>query len=75
MATSAATPSLTPAQLATIHENKGTSVIAVSSLFIAVCTMSVGFRFVARATRRMSLGIDDYLSLGALVSTAMLPCR
>lgn len=73
MATSAAAPSLTPSQLATIDENRGSSVIAVSAFFVILCTLSVGLRFVARATRRMGFGIDDYLSLGALVSRIDLP--
>ena len=65
MATSAST--LTPDQTARIHEDFGPTVIIVASLFIGLATTAVGLRFTARASRRMTFGLDDWLSLAALV--------
>lgn len=66
---SAELPPLTAAQLATMGEDKGTILVAVSSLFIAVCTITVGLRFAARASRNMKFDLDDWMSAVTLVST------
>ncbi|KAI0190869.1 hypothetical protein F4808DRAFT_399171 [Astrocystis sublimbata] len=58
---------LTPDQLARSHETKGPSLIAGSSFFIFVCTVSVGLRLAARVSRRMKICLDDWLSVLALL--------
>lgn len=65
-------PPLTPEQEATIGEDKGPSVMAVSGLFIGLCTVAVALRFYARFNRRVALGLDDWMSAASLVSLA---CR
>lgn len=59
MTTTVPTSSLTPEQQASMQEDRGPTVIAVSSLFNALCTIAVGFRFAARYLRRMGFGGDD----------------
>jgi len=49
-------------------EDKGATLVAVSSLFIAVCTVAVGLRFAARASRKMKFDLDDWMSAVTLVS-------
>lgn len=65
---SAPAPKLTPDQIARIDEDRSTSVIAVSTLFIVLCTVAVGLRFYARHNRRLRLELDDWAALAALVS-------
>jgi hypothetical protein len=60
-------PPLTPEQLATFDEDRGPTVVAVSSLFIGLCTIVVGLRFYARLNRRVSFGLDDWLAAASLV--------
>lgn len=67
----ASTPApLTPEQKASFDEDRGPAVIAVSSVFIGLCTIAVGLRFYARANRRMAFGLDDWMAAGSLVSDA-----
>ncbi|KAI1337121.1 hypothetical protein F5Y15DRAFT_426036 [Xylariaceae sp. FL0016] len=63
----ASSSSLTAEQLAMVNEDQGPTVIGVAWFFIAVCTIAVVLRFAARLNRRLPIGLDDYLSLGALV--------
>lgn len=63
----ASPPPLTPEQEATMGEDKGTVVVAVSSLFIGLCTVAVALRFYARFIRHVSLGLDDWMSAASLV--------
>ncbi|KAH7031688.1 uncharacterized protein B0I36DRAFT_324432 [Microdochium trichocladiopsis] len=64
---SAAPPPLTLTQVAAIGENKGPTLIAVSALFIAICTVTVALRFAARASRSMKFDWDDWMSAVSLV--------
>lgn len=48
-------------------EDKGPVVVAVSSFFIGLCTVAVALRFYARFIRRVSLGLDDWMSAVSLV--------
>ncbi|KAI0023076.1 hypothetical protein F4780DRAFT_127176 [Xylariomycetidae sp. FL0641] len=59
--------SLTPEQAARMDENRGPTVVAVASLFIGLCTVAVTLRFAARLNRRLKIGLDDWLSVAALV--------
>lgn len=61
-------PPLTPDQEARIHEDRGPVVYGVSSVIIALCIIAVALRLVARFNRRMKVGLDDWLAVGALVS-------
>ncbi|KAL6850757.1 hypothetical protein ACO1O0_007883 [Amphichorda felina] len=67
----ASPPPLTPEQEATMGEDKGTVVVAVSSLFIGLCTVAVALRFYARFIRHVSLGLDDWMSAASLVFTVL----
>ncbi|KAI0395519.1 hypothetical protein F5Y17DRAFT_456917 [Xylariaceae sp. FL0594] len=59
--------SLTPYQEATLHENRGPSIIAVCALFIVLTTIAVSLRFASRVTRKARFGADDWLSVFALI--------
>ena len=41
--------------------------IEIVSVLVALCVCAVGFRVVARLRRQLGFGVDDYLSLFALV--------
>ncbi|RYP46258.1 hypothetical protein DL768_007525 [Monosporascus sp. mg162] len=60
-------PPLTPSQIASIDEDRGPTVTIVTSTLIALSTSSVFLRFVARTSRQMKYGLDDWLSIGALL--------
>jgi hypothetical protein len=62
-----AASSLKPEQMATIQDDRGPTVIAVSGFLIGISTVAVALRFAARASHRMSIGLDDWLTLGSLV--------
>jgi len=66
-------PALTPDQIARLHEDRGPALVAASSFFIAACTVTVALRFAARYSRRMEFGLDDWLSVAALVGCIFSP--
>lgn len=41
----------------------------VETVFIPVCSISIGLRLYARRTKGVGLGVDDWLILGVLVSS------
>ncbi|KAI1456185.1 hypothetical protein F4805DRAFT_476273 [Annulohypoxylon moriforme] len=58
---------LSPEQEATLHETRGPDVIATVSLFIGLTTVAVALRFASRISRRARIGVDDWLSVAALI--------
>ena len=48
-------------------EDRGRSIVAGNIIVAVVATVAVGLRFLARRLQRISLGVDDYLILAALV--------
>ena len=61
------TPSEIAYQKAHIDQNRGPQIVAVSGFLIAVTSIIVFSRLIARRWKRVSYGWDDYLALGGLV--------
>lgn len=59
---------LTPSQISSMGEDRGPTVTIVSSILVALSTASVVLRFISRMNRRVGFGMDDWLSIGALVT-------
>ncbi|KAI0146230.1 hypothetical protein GGR57DRAFT_290012 [Xylariaceae sp. FL1272] len=63
------TEPLTPYQQATLHQDRGPTVIAVVSFFIGLTTIAVALRLASRLTRRVKLGPDDWFACAGLIFT------
>lgn len=54
-------------QISSINDDKGPTVVVVTSVLIGLSTVTVALRFTARASRHMKFSLDDWMSIGALV--------
>lgn len=53
---------------ASVHEDRGTSLWVVNSIFIGLATLAVIARFVARKLKNLALAADDWAIFVALVN-------
>ncbi|KAF2756048.1 hypothetical protein EJ05DRAFT_502515 [Pseudovirgaria hyperparasitica] len=58
---------LTPDQLATMNDNRNTLIVAVSVVLIVLTTIAIVLRFIARRSRSLHIGVDDWFALVAWV--------
>ena len=59
-------------QEAHITEDRGPQIVGVSSFLIAITTIVVLLRFVARKARHLAFEWDDWLSVGGLIFTVLM---
>ncbi len=59
-------------QQASIHDDKGPMIIAVSILLITITTVTVVLRFVARFVKKLAVKWDDWLSIAGLIMVILM---
>lgn len=65
-------PDVLAYQLAHKDEDRGPTVIIISCLLLALCTIAVCARFVARRVLKVKVGWDDWLVIPSLVCSSNL---
>lgn len=58
----------------TFPYNDAHQVISIGAVLPAVCILVVSLRFLTRLLQNVRIGLDDWLSLGGLVSPAWSSC-